>query len=60
MGFTTRTALSELYKKKDGIHVGPEKTIHTVLENNQRSESNGCLMRITPLAVFAHKLDSIE
>ena len=25
-----------------------------------RSESNGCLMRITPMAVFSHKFESDE
>lgn len=54
MGMTTSNALRGMRDKS------PEDSYLQVRGENMGSESNGCLMRITPLAVWAHKLTSKE
>jgi len=58
MGFTTRAALDEMYYYLKHIPDGmtEEKFYQNVAKVNNRSKSNGCLMRATPLSVLCHNL----
>ena len=49
IGFTTRAALGFLLNLTDP---DPEKSFENTLKKTADSQSNGCLMRITPLSVF--------
>jgi ADP-ribosyl-[dinitrogen reductase] hydrolase len=59
IGITTRTALEILDQTKKK-HMS--NALDMIKESNDKSLSNGCLMRITPLAVYCHRLnqDNIE
>ena len=37
-------------------HINPTDSFKQCEENTKNSESNGCLMRLTPFAVWAHRL----
>ena len=52
VGMTTRTALKAI----DINRLNPSDSFRNSYLNTRSSESNGCLMRITPLAVFGHRL----
>jgi len=52
VGMTTRTALKAI----DINHLNPSNSFYNSYQHTRASESNGCLMRITPLAVWGHKL----
>lgn len=56
IGTTTRNALYHASSESPNPFVVYKDVIH----NNKRSESNGCLMRITPLAVWCHKLSDAD
>jgi len=58
LGNTIRGALSALLNQSDtnGIERWGEICTASASKHNQKSESNGGLMRITPLAVFCAKL----
>eukprot|EP00347_Sterkiella_histriomuscorum_P006298 403353304 len=51
IGMTTHSALSALDNKASSIY-------KSVKENNTQSQSNGCLMRITPFAVWCSQLSN--
>ncbi|CDW86878.1 UNKNOWN [Stylonychia lemnae] len=53
IGMTTRTALSPLTQNVEGIY-------QQVQKRTLYSQSNGTLMRITPLAVWGSQLNSID
>ena len=52
VGMTTRTALKAI----DINRLNPSDIFKNSFLNTRSSESNGCLMRITPLAVWGHQL----
>lgn len=52
VGMTTRTALKAININR----LNPSESIQSSYQHTRASESNGCLMRITPLAVWGHKL----
>jgi ADP-ribosylglycohydrolase len=62
MGGTTNNALHPLGKFEDMSREQylPHYSFAKVVVANSDSQSNGCLMRITPLAVFTHRLLSDE
>jgi len=49
---TTRTALKAI----DLNRLNPSDSFKSSYDHTRSSESNGCLMRITPLAVWGHRL----
>ncbi|CDW91567.1 UNKNOWN [Stylonychia lemnae] len=51
IGFTTKTAFTPLIFNAKGI-------FEQVKSNNQSSQSNGCIMRVTPFAVWASQLSN--
>ncbi len=57
MGMTICSALNilESLQKPD-----PDKSFENTKKKTGASQSNGCLMRITPLSVFCSKLDVID
>jgi len=55
IGNTTYTALSGIPESID-----PFASYYHCLENTNESTSNGCLIRITPLAVWAYKLSKAD
>ena len=59
IGYTTKCAMRsiEIMIEQQGTL---EECINSINEYNKKSQSNGCLMRTTPLAVFCHKLDDIQ
>ena len=52
IGFATQTALCVI----DTRNVDPLNSFRNTKGSTNTSESNGCLMRITPLAVWGHNL----
>lgn len=63
IGNTTRQALHIISNPKAGIkkeNFRPSDSFQHTLEATYKSQSNGCLMRITPLAVWGHRLSSKE
>ncbi len=60
LGNTIRGGLIALYEESnDSAYTGwAERCTESAFQNNQKSESNGGLMRITPLAVFCSKLEN--
>lgn len=52
IGITTRNALQVIEVR----HPDPFVSFEQVKNTNWNSESNGCLMRITPLAVWGYRL----
>lgn len=56
MGFTIKNAFIDI----DVSHPDAKKVIARASTYNQSSETNGGLMRITPLAVWAHNLNDEE
>ena len=60
IGTTTSNALSILNNYFEYKEVGFTKSVKDIGVKNYKSKSNGCLMRITPLAVYVNKLDDKE
>lgn len=60
LGNTIRKGLKPLrdQSEKNGFGGWAEKCADSAFKDNQKSESNGGLMRITPLAVFCSKLEN--
>ena len=60
IGITTTNAISIidycLKSKRENLSDG----VNHIGQQNYKSKSNGCLMRITPLAVYVNKLDDKE
>lgn len=57
IGNTTRNSLGGTTSPYDGI---VKKIRDTVEKKNKKSESNGCLMRCTPIGVWGHKLSDMD
>ena len=60
IGTTTSNALSILDNYFEFKEVGFTKSVKDIGVRNYKFKSNGCLMRITPLAVYVNKLDDKE
>ena len=54
IGITTRCALSPLLEQGSSANT----CIEAAIDSNANSQSNGSLMRLTPLCVWAHKLSA--